>query len=66
MSHSARIRFWSRMADLLGIGRITWRPDENGGWFCFAERIGVPHVARGSSGADALKELVLFARKVRW
>ena len=63
--HAARVRFWSRMASLLSLGRIEWRPDEEGGWFCTVEHVGVPHIARGRTGADALKELVLFARRVR-
>jgi hypothetical protein len=63
--HGTRLRFWARAADLLGLGLITWRPDDDGGWFCFASQIGVPHVARGSTAADALRELVKFARKIR-
>jgi hypothetical protein len=64
-THGARLRFWGRLADDLGLGLITWRPDDiRGGWFCFASNIHVPHVARGVMAADALAELVRFARKV--
>jgi len=65
MSHSSRLRFWSRMAWMLGLGQIEWRADEDGGWFCTAQRVGVPCIARGRTGADSLKELVLFARRIR-
>lgn len=64
-THGARLRFWGRAADFLKLGLITWRPDGSGGWFCFASNIGVPHVARGITAADALAELVGFARKIR-
>lgn len=63
--HSARLRFWGKAADALGLGLVTWRPDDiRGGWFCFASNITVPHVARGVTAADAIAELVRFARKV--
>ena len=65
MSHPARLRFWSRMAWLLGLGQITWRADDDGGWFCYASKLGIPHIARGATGADALKELVVMARRLR-
>lgn len=65
MSHPARMRFWGRMADLLGLGRVTFRADEAGGWFAYAEKVEVPHVARGKTAADALKELVVFGRRVK-
>lgn len=49
-------------ADALGLG-ITWRATPSG-WRCRARQLNVPHLAEGPTMADALEELLRFARKV--
>ncbi len=48
-----------KKADGLNAGMITWRHDD-GLWYCFASGAVVPHVARGTTGAAALLDLVTF------
>jgi hypothetical protein len=51
--------------DAMGLGLVTWKQDKAGGWACFAANVGVPCVAVGPTGRDALDELVRFAKAVR-
>jgi hypothetical protein len=51
-------------ADAMGLGLISWRPVADG-WRCFAANVGVPCVAVGTTGVEALAELCRFARVLR-
>ncbi len=49
-------------ADAMGLG-VSWRATDKG-WRCTAKQLKIPHRAEGPTMADALDELLRFARKV--
>jgi hypothetical protein len=49
----ARWRAWCGVADLMGLGPVTFEPDPDGGWTARAGRT----KGHGDNGADALASL---------
>lgn len=56
--HRWRMRFWGKVADKLGLGEVVFRLVD-GTWYATADT----RIARGPTGADALKQLCIYARE---
>ncbi len=57
--HRWRLRFWGKVADTLGLERVTFRLVE-GVWYAASDTM----IARGPTGADALRTLCMRRRDV--